>query len=84
MRINTILRDELLKKIDETAGEMGKSRSLFIREATERYLAEIESEKEIKAKQKKRTAAVCVQDKLREKGGEWDGTAEIRKWRDKR
>jgi metal-responsive CopG/Arc/MetJ family transcriptional regulator len=84
MRINAILTDDLLKQIDETAGEMGKSRSLFIREATERYLADIEFEKEKKARQKKRTAAVCLQDRLREKGGEWDSAAEIRKWRDKR
>lgn len=84
MRINAVLTDDLLKQIDKTAGEMGKSRSLFIREATERYLAEIEFEKEKRARQKKRAAAVHVQDRLREKAGTWDGAAEIRKWRDKR
>ena len=83
MRINTILDDELLKKIDRTAKEMKKSRSLFIREATERYLRDYETKKLEEERKRKFAAAVHVQDKLREKTGEWDGVGEIRKWREK-
>ena len=84
MRINAVLNDDLLKKIDETATELGKSRSLFIREATERYIVDIERQKAEKARRERIAAAVQTQDRLREKGGAWDGAAEIRKWREKR
>jgi metal-responsive CopG/Arc/MetJ family transcriptional regulator len=83
MRINSILDEELLKKIDRTAKEMKKSRSLFIREASERYLRDYEAKKLEEERKRKFAAAVQVQDKLREKTGEWDGVGEIRKWREK-
>ena len=82
MRINAILGDELLKKIDQTAKEMKKSRSLFIREATEQYLRDCEAKKLEEERRRKFEAAVRVQDKLREKTGKWDGVGEIRKWRE--
>jgi len=63
---------------------MGKSRSLFIREATERYLSEIERQKAEAIRRKKIAAAADIQDRLKEMGGAWDGASAIRKWRDKR
>jgi len=82
MRVNAILDDELLKKIDQTAKEMKKSRSLLIREATERYIRDYEAKKLEEERQRKFEAAARLQDKLREKAGDWDAVGEIRKWRE--
>jgi metal-responsive CopG/Arc/MetJ family transcriptional regulator len=84
MRINAILDDELLKKIDRAAKEMKKSRSFFIREASERYLLEREERKREEERKRKFEAAARLQDALRDKGGAWDGVAEVRKARDER
>jgi metal-responsive CopG/Arc/MetJ family transcriptional regulator len=83
MRINTVLTDDLIKKIDAAAREQKKSRSKFIREASERYLAEYKREKEEEMRLKKFASAARIQDRLRKKGKAWDGVAEIRKWRGK-
>lgn len=83
MRINAVLTDDLVKKIDAVAKEQKKSRSKFIREASERYIAEYKREKEEEMRMKKFASAARIQDRLRKKGGAWDGVAEIRKWREK-
>jgi len=83
MRINAVLTDDLLKRIDEAASEQKKSRSRFIREATEKYVAEHERKKEEEKRKEAFARAAKVQDKLRKKAGEWDGAREIRKWREK-
>lgn len=83
MRINAVISDDLLKRIDEVAGEQKKSRSLFIREAAEKYIAEHERKKEEERRREAFSHAAKAQDKLRKKAGRWDGTGEIRKWREK-
>ncbi len=83
MRINAVLTEDLLKRIDEAAGEQKKSRSRFIREATERYIVEHERKKEEQRRKEAFARAVQAQDKLRKKAGKWDGAIEIRKWREK-
>jgi len=83
MRINAVLTDDLIKKIDAVAKDQRKSRSRFIREASERYIAEYERAKEEEMRIKKFENAVRIQDRLRKKGRTWDGVAEIRKWRQK-
>jgi len=83
MRINAVLTDDLIKKIDAVAKDQRKSRSRFIREASERYIAEYERAKEEEMRIKKFENAVRIQDRLRKKGGAWDGVKEIRKWREK-
>ena len=83
MRINASLTDDLLKKIDDAASEQNKSRSRFIREAAEKYIAEHERTKEAEKRKKAFAQAVRLQDKLRKRGGNWDGAGEIRKWREK-
>jgi metal-responsive CopG/Arc/MetJ family transcriptional regulator len=83
MRINAVLTDDLIKKIDAVAKEQKKSRSKFIREASERYLTEYKREKEEEMRLKKFASAARIQDRLRKKGRVWDGVAEIRKWRGK-
>lgn len=83
MRINASLTDDLLKKIDQAASEQNKSRSRFIREATEKYIAEHERTKEAEKRKEAFAQAIRLQDNLRNKGGKWDGVGEVRKWREK-
>ena len=83
MRINASLSDDLLKKIDEVAREQNKNRSRFIREATEKYIAEHERKKEEEKRKGAFAQAIRLQDQLRKKAGKWDGAGEIRKWREK-
>jgi len=83
VRINAVLYDDLIRRMDSAAREEGISRSRLIREATERYLAEHERRKAEEMKRKKAAKAVKIQDELRAKGGDWAGAAEIRKWRDR-
>jgi metal-responsive CopG/Arc/MetJ family transcriptional regulator len=82
MRINTIVDDDLLNKLDQAAKEMKISRSFLIRAASERYLREYEVKKAEEERKRKFEAAARLQDGLRDKGGEWDGVGEIRKARD--
>ena len=83
MRINASLTDDLLKKIDEVANEQNKSRSRFIREAAEKYIAEHERKKEEEKRKEAFAQAIRLQDELRKKSGKWDGAGEIRKWRER-
>lgn len=83
MRINAVLTDDLLKRIDKVAREQKKSRSRFIREAAERYITEHERVKEEEKRKEALTRAMRDQDKLRQKSGKWDGAGEIRKWRER-
>jgi len=83
MRINASLTDDLLKKIDEAASEQNKSRSRFIREGAEKYIAEHERTKEAEKRKEAFAQAIRLQDKLRKKSGKWDGVGEVRKWREK-
>jgi predicted transcriptional regulator len=83
MRINAVLTEDLLKRIDEAAGEQKKSRSRFIREATEKYIAEHERKKEEQRRKEAFARGARAQDGLRKKAGKWDGASEIRKWREK-
>ena len=83
MRINASLTADLLKKIDQAASEQNKSRSRFIREAAEKYIAEHERTKEAEKRKEAFAQAIRLQDKLRKKSGKWDGVGEVRKWREK-
>jgi metal-responsive CopG/Arc/MetJ family transcriptional regulator len=83
MRINASLTADLLKKIDQAASEQNKSRSRFIREATEKTIAEHERKKEEEKRKEAFAQAIRLQDKLRKKGGKWEAVGEIKKWREK-
>ena len=75
MRINAVLREDIVEGIDQIAKEKGQSRSSLLREAAQRLIRE--------HRQKKAAQAMQVQDRLRKKGGKWDAVAELRKWREK-
>lgn len=79
MRINAVLTEDLLKRIDEVASDQKKSRGRFIREATERYIAEHERKKEEPRRQEAFARAARARDELRKTVGKWDGASEIRK-----
>ena len=84
VRINVMLSDENIEKIDTIAKEEKKSRSKLLREAAEMFIAEYERAKAEKLRKKKFMQAIKAQDGLRDKAGEWDGVSEVRKWRERR
>ena len=82
VRINAVLREEIVEGIDEIAKETGVSRSSLLREAAQKLIEEYRHQKAEEIKQKKTTRAIQVQDRLRKKAGKWDAVAELRKWRE--
>lgn len=84
VRINAILSEDTLGKIDTIIKEKKKSRSSFLREAAERLIEEYQLLKEAEVLKERRKRAIEAQDRLRKKAGKWDGVSEIRKWREMR
>jgi len=82
VRINAVLREEIVEGIDEIAKETGESRSSLLREAAQRLIKEYRHQKAEEMRRKKTTRAIQVQDRLRKKAGRWDAVAELRKWRE--
>ncbi len=81
VRINVILSEETIKSMDVIAKEEKKSRSRLLREAAERFIEEYQRLKAEQHRKERLKQAIKTQDKLRKKAGEWDGVAEVRKWR---
>lgn len=84
VRINAILPEETIKKIDTIAKEEKKSRSKLLREATEKLIKEYEGIKAEQIRKERLMNSIKIQDKLRKKAGKWDGVSEVRKWRELR
>jgi len=84
VRINAVLPEETLRKIDLISKEEKKSRSGFLREAAERLIGEHNRLKEEELRKSRLRHAIEVQDRLRKKAGKWDGVSELRKWRELR
>lgn len=84
VRINTILPEDTIKKIDDIAKEAKKSRSRILREAAEKIIEEYETLKAEQIKRDKIKQAIKIQDKLRQKSGRWNGVSEVRKWRERK
>ena len=84
VRINAILPEETIKKIDTIAKEEKKSRSKLLREAAEKLIKEYERIKTEKIRKERLMNSIKIQDKLRKKAGKWDGASEVRKWRELR
>ena len=82
VRINAVLREDIVEGIDQIAKETGKSRSSLLREAAQRLIREHGEKKADEIRRKKAARAMQVQDRLRKKGGKWDAVAELRKWRE--
>ncbi len=84
VRINAILPEETIKKIDTIAKEEKKSRSKLLREAAEKLITEYERIKAEQIRKERLMNSIKIQDKLRKKAGKWDGVSEVRKWRELR
>jgi len=84
VRINAILPEETIKKIDTIAKEEKKSRSKLLREAAEKLIKEYERIKAEQIRKERLMNSIKIQDKLRKKAEKWDGVSEVRKWRELR
>jgi len=84
VRINAILPEETIKKIDTIAKEEKKSRSKLLREAAEKLIKEYERIKAEQIRKERLMNSIKIQDELRKKAGKWDGVSEVRKWRELR
>jgi metal-responsive CopG/Arc/MetJ family transcriptional regulator len=81
-KINITLPEEELKEVDAFIQRQGDTRSGFIQQSLRFYIEQKEREEKEKEKQEGMIKAASEIKKLREKSGEWDGVAEIRKWRE--
>ena len=82
IKINITLPGDDLIRIDEQVKEERTTRSGLILEALRSYIARKEEAEAEKMKRITIQNAVADIKKLRAKSGQWDGVAEIRKWRD--
>jgi metal-responsive CopG/Arc/MetJ family transcriptional regulator len=81
LRVNAIFEEGFLKMMTQVAREEHLSRSELIRKAVADYLARHEQNRLNRKRQKSVAEAIVVQDALRQKAGDWDGVAEVRRWR---
>ena len=79
VKINVSMPKDVLEEVDRAARDSHTSRSAFLAQAVKDYLEKLEEER----KREKRREAAAEIDRLREKFGGWDGTAEVLKWRDR-
>ena len=77
-----VFPEKTIKKIDMIAKEEKKSRSRLLREAAEKLIDEYQEIKAEQQRKKRLVHSMKMQDKLRKKAGNWDGIAEVRKWRE--
>ena len=82
VRINAILSEDILVKIDAIAKEKKKSRSSFLREAAEKLIDEYQRQKAEEVKRERVKRSIEIQNKLKKKSGKWNGVSEVRKWRE--
>ena len=81
VRINAVLPEDTLVKIDAIVKDKKKSRSSFLREAAEKLIEEYQRQKAEEIKRERIKRAIEIQDKLKRKSGKWSGVSEVRKWR---
>lgn len=82
VRINAILPEDTLVKIDAIVKEIKKSRSSFLREAAEKLIDEYQRRKAEEIKRERIKRAIEIQNELKKKSGRWNGVSEVRKWRE--
>jgi len=84
VKINITLPEEELREVDTFIQQQGDTRSGLIQQALRFFIEQKERERREKEKQKGMMEAVSEIKQLREKSGDWDGVAEIRRWREAR
>jgi metal-responsive CopG/Arc/MetJ family transcriptional regulator len=83
VRVNVVLTKQIVEQLDVIARQEHKNRSEVLREAATAKIEEYRRTLAEKAIKERRQGAAAVQDRLREKIGDWDGTEQIRDWRDR-
>ncbi len=83
VRINAVLREDIVEELDIIAREENKNRSELLREAAEKLIAEHRLMKEEEFRRKRQAKSIAVQERLSKKSAGWDGVAEVRKWRER-
>ena len=81
VRINTLLSENIIEKLDTITKNEHKSRSMILREAAEKFIEDYHRKNEEVRRKERVKHAINVQDRLREKSGAWNGVSELRKWR---
>jgi len=84
VKINITLSEDELRAVDTFIQRQGNTRSGVIRRALQSYMEQKDKEKKEKEKREGMARAALEIKELREKSGEWDGVAEIRKRREAR
>lgn len=84
VKINITLPEEELRKVDAFTRRQGDTRSGLIQQALRFFLEYKKREEEEKERRERMANAALEIKELKEKSGEWDGVAEIRKWRETR
>lgn len=84
IKINITLPEEDIRELDAFIQLQGGTRSGFIHRVVQCYIEQKEKEEKGRGKRKGVVKAASEIRQLREKSGEWDGAAEIRKWREAR
>ena len=82
VKINITLPEEELREVDTFIQKQGDTRSGLIQQALRFFIEQKERERREKEKQKGMMEAASEIKQLREKSGDWDGVAEIRRWRE--
>jgi metal-responsive CopG/Arc/MetJ family transcriptional regulator len=82
-KIMVSIPEEMLSELDQTAKEDHRSRSEFIREAVRLFL-QVRKSRSVPNQDSRIRKAIAVQDTLAasDTAKEWNGTYEIRKWRE--
>ena len=81
-KINVSLADDLLAAVDDLAGQLHRSRSGLVQEATARYVAAVRAEQAEAERRASIEAAIAGMRRLSAKVGSFDSTAKIRADRD--
>lgn len=83
-KVNVSLSQEILEQVDQTRSEGKMSRSEFFRQASLTYLQQLERKKREEEKRQGIEKAIQIQDKIRQRVGQWDALGELRKLRETR
>jgi len=84
-KIMVSIPEEMLADLDQAAKDEHRSRSEFIREAVRLYI-QVKKSHAVPGQTPQVREAITVQDSLAagDTAKDWDGTYEIRKWRERR
>lgn len=82
VKINITLPEEELKEVDAFVQRQGDTRSGVVQQALRSFMEQKEKDEEDKRRRAEMLKAISGIRQLRQRSGEWDGVAEIRKWRE--